>query len=880
MRRITSKSSHVRLSVAGQKQAPPRSTQFKQVARLIQRRSILYGLFFFSGTAGLIYEILWMRYFQLLFGNTAKAAATVLTVFFLGMAAGSAIGGRWADRSKNSLRTYGWVEVGIALAAAPVPFLPSLYERLLPASVFFDASFSLDLIRFFLAAAMTLPAGLLLGATFPLMGAAVVGDQREIGRAASLLYSLNTLGAVCGVVLTGFLLPAAVGLSLTYFLAIAVNLLLGISVLAGLGGGKTVTDRTPPPARGDRTGPTVTASDPVLLALAFGSGMALIALEVLWTRMFALIFQNSVYSFSAIVLTVLIGLSLGALLAGRIGPRAASPMALLGATLSLAALGTLLSPFLFFKATGMTYFAYGVGWPAYLYQVILLIAGMILLPSILAGMTLPLLWQLFHRRDRPVGGRLGTVNFWNLLGAIVGAAGAGFLIIQKIGLWTGVVLVATLLLALSQIAVGSASAWRRPWNLAALSLFVLTALFVSNPSRFPIQHLNDGERLLYLNEGEDAAVSVVEDGGGVRWLKSNNTYRLGATVEVKSEKRLGHLPLLLHPNPKRAAFIGVGTGISMSAGLDHSLDALVGVEILPGVLDTLPYFSEQNRDLLKDPRVKVAVGDGRVYLRTTEQRFDVVVSDLFVPWHAGTGSLYTREHFQAVRDRLNPGGLYCQWLPLYQMSERELGSIATTFAAVFPHVSIWRGDFSTTAPILGLVGSSEPLVLDEQKLAGRLSRLAERIQPEDPILRTVSDVTLLYAGELSAIRSWLQRFPLNTEDHPVIEYLAPVSQSRKQMVSGPTLTAFLRRVQELPPADPVRVRLAEGAEQIALSSLAGNLLFVAMETGEQKDPQTQLALIKKAAELLPESNVLSLLNLVTGAMSTTTTRGVALDSIR
>lgn len=844
-----------------------------------RKQFILYGLFFLSGTAGLVYEILWMRYFQLLFGNTAKAAATVLTVFFLGMAAGSALGGRWADRSKNSLRAYGWTEVGIALAAAPVPFLPSLYERLLPASFFFDASFLLDLIRFLLASAMTLPAGVLLGATFPLMGAAVVRGQQEVGRDTSLLYSLNTLGAVCGVVLTGFLLPAAIGLSLTYFLAVAVNLFLGLSVLAGLGRGEIATERTPPPARGGRTGPTVTASDAVLLGLAFGSGMALIALEVLWTRMFALIFQNSVYSFSAIVLTVLIGLSLGALLAGRIGPRAASPMALLGATLSLAALGTLLSPFLFLKATGMTYFAYGVGWPSYLYQVILLIAGMILLPSILAGMTLPLLWQLFHRRDHSVGSRLGTVNFWNLLGAIVGAAGAGFLIIPKVGLWAGVVLIATLLLALSQIAFG-ASAWRRSWNLIVVSLFLLTALFVSNPSRFPIQHLNEGERLLYLNEGEDAVVSVVEDGGGVRWLKSNNTYRLGATVEVKSEKRLGHLPLLLHPDPKQAAFIGVGTGISMSAGLDHSPDALVGVEILPGVLDTLPYFSEQNRDLLKDPRVKVTVGDGRVYLRTTDQRFDVIVSDLFVPWHAGTGSLYTREHFQAVRERLNSGGLYCQWLPLYQMSERELGSIAATFAAVFPHVSIWRGDFSTTAPILGLVGSLEPLVLDERNLAGQLSRLAERIKPEDAILRTVSDVTLLYAGDLSSIRSWLQRFPLNTENHPVIEYMAPVSQSRKQMVSGPTLTAFLRRIQELPAADPVRVRLAEGAEQVALSSLAGNLLFVAMETGKQKDAQTQLALIKKAAELLPGSNVLSLLNLVTGSMSATTTRGVALDSIR
>jgi spermidine synthase len=522
-----------------------------------------------------------------------------------------------------------------------------------------------------------------------------------------------------------------------------------------------------------------------------------------------------------------------------------------------------------------------VGWPSYLYQVILLIAAVVLVPSFFGGMTLPLLWRLFQRGDRPVGTSLGTVNFWNLLGAIVGAAGAGFFLIPRLGLWTGVVAMAATLLLLSQIALSLIpSLWRRPSNLATLLLFLLAGLSISNPLRYSVQHLKEGERLLYLNEGEDAVVSVVEDGARARWLKSNNTYRLGATVEVRSEKRLGHLPLLLHPDPRSAAFVGIGTGISMSAALDHPIDRLVGVEILPGVLDALPYFSAQNGDMLHDPRVRIAVGDGRVWLKSTDQRFDVIISDLFVPWHAGTGSLYSVEHFRAGRDRLNPGGLFCQWLPLYQMSERELGSIAATFAAVFPHVSVWRGDFSTTAPILGLVGSLEPLVLDEQRLGDRLARLADRMKPEDNILRTVSDLMLLYAGDLASLRDWLGRFPVNTEDYPVIEFMAPVSQSRKQMVAGPTLLAVLRRIQERQGGDPVWVQQRDKTEKIPLSPLAGNLLFVAMQSGAQEDGKTQLALIKKASDLLPGSNVLSLLNLVTSSTSRTTTRGVALDSIR
>jgi spermidine synthase len=298
------------------------------------------------------------------------------------------------------------------------------------------------------------------------------------------------------------------------------------------------------------------------------------------------------------------------------------------------------------------------------------------------------------------------------------------------------------------------------------------------------------------------------------------------------------------------------------------------------VLETLPFFSEHNRNLHEDSRVGTVVGDGRVYLRTSPDRFDVIVADLFVPWHAGTGSLYTVEHFQSGRDRLNAGGLFCQWLPLYQMSERELGMIAATFAKVFPHVSMWRGDFSATAPILGLVGSMEPLVLDEQALGARLSRLAERMAPQDPLLLSVSDVTLFYAGDLTSIRSWVDQFPVNTDDHPVIEFSAPISQSRQQLVTGPALSSFFWRVQNAKAVDPVLARPTRSPELAALSPLPGNLLFVAVEAGLKQDFKAQNAAIQRAAQLLPGSNVLSLFGAVSASMSAAPTRGLALDSVR
>jgi spermidine synthase len=621
--------------------------------------------------------------------------------------------------------------------------------------------------------------------------------------------------------------------------------------------------------------------DRVLLGIALGSGMGTIALEVLWTRMFSLIFNNSVYSFSAIVLMALVGLSLGAFLVSMFVKRITNPAGVLGVTLGLTGLLTLLSPFIFFQMTGLAYFAYGVGWPWYLLNVISLVAVVILMPIMCAAATLPIVWRLFGR-PRPIGITLGVVNLWNLVGAILGALGAGFLMIPAIGLFKSVVAVSVFFLILSQATFFYVSKkWATGFASLAVATFLIFLFSGNNLLTYSVQRLKEGERLLYLNEGKDAVVSVVEERSGVRWLKSNNTYNLGATVSVRGEKRLGHLPLLLHPSPKDVAFIGIGTGISMSAGLDHPVEHLVGLEILSGVLEAIPYFGTYNRGLLTDKRVSVVVGDGRVYLKTTNRKFDVIVSDLFIPWHAGTGSLYTLEHFVASRERLKPGGIYCQWLPLYQMSEWEFGSIMATFARAFPYVSIWRGDFSSTVPIIGLVGSVEPIALNPGALDKRLESLQERMDPKDPLLREFTDFTLLYAGDLGMIQKWLERFPINTADHPVIEFRAPISQSRTLIFNGQSLSAFFHQFQEKSSPNPAfQVYLESQQTKVSLSPVAGNLLFQAVEAGVEQDVKSQLSTIKQAVQFLPGSDYLNVLNLVISSTDTKASRGIVLDELK
>ena len=830
-----------------------------------------------------MYQTLWIRYVQGVFGNTAKTAALVLGTFFLGMALGSVTGGWWAQRARSPLRLYGWLEGGVALAAIPALFLLPLYQNLY--TTFFPiltaSPLTLECLRILLTMALLLPASLLLGATFPVMGCIVVRHPTFLGRHAASLYGVNILGAVSGVAAAGFVCLPWLGASRTYLLTALINLLLGGLILWGTRGQRApaAAEATAAPAAASpTTAPTTLMPQTLLLALAYGSGGGVMALEVLWTRMFALVLHNSVYTFAALMMIVLLGLALGAAGVSAWERRGHHPGQLLPFTLALTALSILLVSHLFVHTTQLTYFAYGVGWPLYLWRVLLLVAAFVLFPMLCAGMSLPLLWGLLgrHPRQRSVGATLGLANFYNLLGAVTGALGAGFILLPLLGLWQALAAVALLFLVMAQVSIAYMPvSWGRWMSPLAIGVFVGLAVFVANPSQYQVQRLKPGERLLYLHEGEESVVAVVEDRAKQRWLKSQNTYRLGATVGMRTTKRLGHLPLLLHPAPRQAAFVGVATGLSLSAGLAHEVERLIGIEILPGVLGAAPYFAEHHGNVLQQDRVTTVVGDGRIYLRSTEQTFDVIIADLFVPWSAGTGSLYTLEHYRASQRRLRPGGLYCQWLPLYQLSAQEFGAIAAAFTQAFPYVTLWRGDFSSTAPILGLVGSRTPLVLDLEQLSRRLQRLQTRIKPQDPLLRTVEDFLLLYIGDMQSVRAWLQQFPTNTDDRPWVEFQAPISQAQRQTFQGERLVSFVNRFTKVAEAaQALQLRLPDPAQALELSPRAGNLLFQAVEFGRQHKVQAQLDSIKEALALLPQSHYLHIVKAVLQSMDTAAPIGI------
>jgi len=274
-------------------------------------------------------------------------------------------------------------------------------------------------------------------------------------------------------------------------------------------------------------------------------------------------------------------------------------------------------------------------------------------------------------------------------------------------------------------------------------------------------------------------------------VQQNLHYRHGSTGNATREYREGRLPLLLHSRPSDVAFLGLGTGLTAApAVVDDDVKSAVIVELIPEVVEAARMLAEANLGVVDHPKVEMEVNDGRQYLLRTDRQFDVIVADLFVPWESRAGYLYTVEFYSAVHRRLKADGLFCQWLALYQVGPDDFELIANSFASVFPQTSLWWCDLDTKYPIVAMVGSEQPIHVDVPELERRL--VAHRNLPgrTDRTLNTPSDLCELYIGD------W-QRDPerrLNNDEHPWLEFTAPVSNRSRRALRGSVLEDYYDRV--------------------------------------------------------------------------------------
>ena len=710
--------------------------------------ALLWLCFALSGAGALALELLWMRSAGLVLGTTAETAATVVAGYFAGLGLGGFLA-RQAPRAP--VRRYGRLELAVAAGAIGSY---GVFRLLSTDAAQHALAASGPGARVAVVGLTIFPVTLGLGATLPTLTHALATAE-TVGRRGGWLYALNTVGGACGVAVMGFGLPAAIGVRTSYLAAASANALAGLVAL-WVG---DAPESSPPPAAIPKARPSR-----LLWLTAAGTGLVGIGLEILWTAFFAQVLHNSVYSFAAVSLVFLLAIAAGAGLSAAL-LRSAAPTRVAAVSLVVAGVGSIMGVWSFVYWTdGLRYFGMERGLPEYIGRIVALAAVTAGPGTVAAGAVLPALWAAFGEREsaaRPVG-ELTAVN---LAGGVVGALAAAFVVLPSIGLRSGFLVAAVAYVVLAEV-VGGRDAWPRPVAYAALLTIVLL-----DPLRAPLTHLNSGETLRATAEGASGIVTVVDTGEDLQ-LRLDDYYVLGGSAADVNERRQGLVPLLLHPAPQRVAFIGMATGISASAAVALNTADTTVIEVVPQVASMArTYFAPWNARLLDRADVRLAIDDGRRFLAGTTSRFDVVVSDLFIPWHASTGSLYSLEMYASVARRLAPGGLFCQWLPLYQLTREEFEVIARTFLAAFPHVTLWRNDFYPDRPVLGLVGAADSMALDLDRIGRRLRELPD--WGRDSLLAAPRAIAMLYLGDLSMASGLFAQAPLNRDDRPVIEFLAP-----------------------------------------------------------------------------------------------------------
>jgi len=816
----------------------PRPTSSRATASVVTPNfGFVALLLFISGAVALVYEIVWQRQFALLFGSASPATAAVLAGYFAGLGLGAYVIGRLAARWVRPLRAYVVLELGVGVGALLVtPILagfelayPWLYESLSGQPGWFLVVRTLVVFM-----AVLLPT-FCMGGTLPLLGQLVDRGRQQLGLTAGWLYVVNTVGAGLGALAVPFLLLPRLGLTKTIWLCAALNG--SLALVAWWLDARAATDGTRlpdafeplAPGKKDRAKPALKPEHPIAL-LAFISGVVTFALQVLWNRAFAQVHENSMYSFSVIVAVVIFALAIGAQ-AARLGlRRGVEPHRLIGGAWTLAGAAVLIGPWLFLRLSHhLSYLPASGGWTGHAMHLIGLATVLLLVPMALLGLGLPAIMEQAGRTSGDGAGRvLGRLLAANIAGSVAGALVAGFLLPRWLGLWASVIWLGALVI------MAGLWQWTRWANAARRrkSGFIYVACWLI--ALWPVTRLDlprtrfaadQGEKLIALSEGAHGIVAVVERPGSRR-LKLNNHYGLGGTAATGDERMQAHIPLLLHPAPHRVAFLGLGTGITAGGVLFHPIDRVTVMELVPEVVTaSREYFRDANHAVLDDPRTRVIADDARHYLRGSGERFDVIVGDLVVPWRQGEGSLFTLEQFAAARAALAPGGLFCQWLPLFQLSELEVNILARTFLTVFPHAQVWRGDFSPNEPAIALIGSADDFKLDPAVINRRLAEM----QPDatNPQLRSSAAFWMNLVGELRLADLPATELRLNREDRPWVELLGPMlhtGESAEKLFTGRRLQAWLDQVAQrsrnrLPPLPATESAAVDAGRALAEMTL-------------------------------------------------------------
>ncbi len=766
---------------------------------------LLLTLFFLSGFCALIYQTLWLRLLALVFGVTVYAASTVLASFMSGLAVGSLLAGFVAERTKQPLRLFGIAELLVGITALITPWaletVTRTYLEWYPSLA--GNLGQLTLVRFLLSFAVLMVPTVLMGSTLPLVLKSALGGSRDVGQRIGLLYGINTTGAIAGALLAGFVLIPGIGLQAAFRLAAVMNALIGLAAIVASARTDRLTTGTPE-RDGQSDGRPGRPSLPALgeveasvwtrraVLVVFGlSGAVSLALEVLWFRVLVIFLRPTTYSFTLMLGTVLAGIALGSYLATPILKRGRHLLAwLAGLELGIAVLA--LSSF-----QGLSLTVYSMNWlrrvltdsPVLAYLSPLLVASLLaILPTaLLLGMAFPIglrVWAGAATDDGRAAKLAGVFYAVNVCGAIVGAAGAGFLLIPRLGSTGTLLALASVTLIGALLLVAPLFRTSRRLALAltapALAAFAALAVLEVDPFEVALTHFHRNERRIWREEGVQTSVAIHERRTGSRIQDRMRIMYLDGMHQsndmrstVFGHSRIGFLPTALHPNPTRALVVGLGAGTTPGAIAMFPNVQVDVVELSDTVVRGARFFRAANRDVLSKPNVRLRVDDGRNFLLLSPpKQYDIITADVILPRHAGAANVYSVQYFELVKRALKDDGIVLQWNGGDTATEYAL--ILRTFRQVFPNMTLW-GDGSL------MVGTKGPLVVDldayRRKLADPVLQkvlAGFNLDAEDKLLRQ-------FVGAPSDARALVGDGPVTTDDHPLVEYFLSRPQGEPPM---------------------------------------------------------------------------------------------------
>ncbi len=773
--------------------------------------------FLASGAAGLLYEVTWSKQLSYLLGTSLDAVTAVVTAFLAGLALGAVtLGVRWS-RTSRPARAYGAIELGIAgfgalsmpLLRGAVPWIAGLGAVLGAGTAAFACA------RFALLFVLLLPPAVLMGATLPVLVAEF--ERRRVGVHLARLYALNTAGAVAGSLAAGFVLVPGVGLAATTWCAAGLNVAAAAiawrASVAGPAHGRAAPSPAAAPAlvvpvasesgAGAAAAPEPDAP-PVLArrariafaALFAASGFAALALQIAWVRMFGLVFGSSVYSFAGVLAVYLAGLAAGS---AAIARRVAAPGPLarwaalefgVGAAALLALQLVPALPDLFLRAAQGTRGNWGA-----LYGIELAITALVVLaPCVLLGAAFPLAARLLLKREGP--GAAGLAYAVNTAGTVAGTVAAGFVLVPVLGV-QGTLVVAGLLSvvagagavlllappgraraarwALPAAALALLLAWVAPrWDPALMSagMFRPQQAAVIRAGRTvtggwrSVREASRTRHVVFYREGRNGSVSVETDSVGRDFALRVGGKVDASTRDMVTQVVVGLVPAAMARAGGRAAVIGLGSGATVMAALAGGAGHIDVAEIEPAVVEASRWFDLPGENPRSDPRVNLVLQDGRTYLALGGTPYDLIVSEPSNPWLAGVNNLFTVDFYRRVRSRLAPGGVFCQWIQIYEVSPATLGCLLASFLEVFP-----TGDallVQNADLVLVAAPPDRAIALDRlhSEAAARALRRAQLIGPEA--------LSAFYRCPLPELRPLARGAPLNRDDRPIVEYRAPM----------------------------------------------------------------------------------------------------------